>query len=65
MEGFRLPLHARQLEDALAVGGRLDEISARTGLSFDATFRMVARLEAEGLVIREPGQRYRIADREP
>ena len=61
--GARLPLHARQLEDALAIGGRVDEISARTGLTFDVTFRLVARLEAEGWVVREPGQRYRIADR--
>jgi predicted Rossmann fold nucleotide-binding protein DprA/Smf involved in DNA uptake len=63
--GFRLPGHARGLEDALALGGRIDEISARTGLAFDVTFRVVARLEAEGWVVREPGQRYRIADRAP
>jgi DNA processing protein len=56
-----LPNAPAGLEDALRLGGRIDEISQRTGLPFESTFRIVAKLEAEGLVMREAGQRYRLA----
>ncbi len=58
----RGPVHASALEEALALGGRLEDIADRAGIGFDETFRIVARLEVDGVVVREPGQRYRLAD---
>jgi len=53
-----LPASARALEDALQRAGTLDQLASRSGLCGVEVLRLLAELEAMGLVRREPGQRY-------
>ncbi|MBN1336634.1 MAG: DNA-processing protein DprA [Deltaproteobacteria bacterium] len=52
------PPAARILEEALGLGGTVDQVAARAGLGLVETLRLLADLEVAGLVRRQPGQRY-------
>ncbi len=53
-----LPPVARVIEESLALGGTVDQVAARAGVSVAEALQLLADLEMAGLVRREPGQRY-------